>query len=465
MKKQDCEQLTFYQGGSPASRSPSPGSAEAQKMTVTSGRKCSELLTNSDPLSSLARMLLVSSRWYSHLVNLLWKAERLNASRTKTTIREYSHNTSDCCSATSSKTSVTSTTPSSFLYFRLVASMPRTDATGYVLLPTPTASDGLQGCIIGEDDTFRTTESGTLRKVNRNGIDGSIGLGRLVQMWPTPTVADTFTGNLTSSQQKPGSMHSVNLSDAVKMWSTPTACEWKGRGPNSKQQGLAEEVKLWVGTPTAQMSSKGRSEKFREGRTPNPVEFAQMFPTPTTPRPHDNESTVGKYYPSQNQFDLTAAVQMLPTPTSRSWQPPSDCHNRQGAADIQTVVNMYPTPTTGAPLCGGSGNYEQLKRLVESGTISEYEKRQMAQQGGGQLSPDWVEWLMGVPQGWTDIEQDMLIPEYDPHWYDKEPDIPRTATGVKSRVDRLKSLGNMVDPYQFFPVMEAIAEILKGLKG
>jgi hypothetical protein len=35
--------------------------------------------------------------------------------------------------------------------------------------------------------------------------------------FPTPTVADTFTDNLKSSQQKPGSMHSVNLSQAVHM--------------------------------------------------------------------------------------------------------------------------------------------------------------------------------------------------------------------------------------------------------
>jgi len=34
---------------------------------------------------------------------------------------------------------------------------------------------------------------------------------------PTPTVADTFTDNLKSSQQKEGSMHSVNLSQAVHM--------------------------------------------------------------------------------------------------------------------------------------------------------------------------------------------------------------------------------------------------------
>lgn len=34
---------------------------------------------------------------------------------------------------------------------------------------------------------------------------------------PTPTVSDTFTDNLSSTQQKPGSMHSVTLPQAVRM--------------------------------------------------------------------------------------------------------------------------------------------------------------------------------------------------------------------------------------------------------
>lgn len=36
-------------------------------------------------------------------------------------------------------------------------------------------------------------------------------------MFPTPTVSDTFTGNLNSTQQKEGSMHSVTLPQAVRM--------------------------------------------------------------------------------------------------------------------------------------------------------------------------------------------------------------------------------------------------------
>jgi hypothetical protein len=36
-------------------------------------------------------------------------------------------------------------------------------------------------------------------------------------MFPTPTVSDTFTDSLGSTQQKPGSMHSVTLPQAVRM--------------------------------------------------------------------------------------------------------------------------------------------------------------------------------------------------------------------------------------------------------
>jgi hypothetical protein len=42
------------------------------------------------------------------------------------------------------------------------------------------------------------------------------GGGRQVNL-PTPTVSDTFTDNLKSSQQKEGSMHSVTLPQAVRM--------------------------------------------------------------------------------------------------------------------------------------------------------------------------------------------------------------------------------------------------------
>ena len=61
----------------------------------------------------------------------------------------------------------------------------------------------------------------------------------------------------------------------------------------------------------------------------------------------------------------------------------------------------------------------------------------------GQLNPDWVEWLMGWPIGWTSMES---ITELD--WRDwsvdpaDEGEVPRVATGIKNRVGRLKAIGN-----------------------
>lgn len=47
------------------------------------------------------------------------------------------------------------------------------------------------------------------------------------------------------------------------------------------------------------------------------------------------------------------------------------------------------------------------------------------------------------------------------YWLD-EPTIPRIATGIPDRVNRLKCLGNAVVPQQFYPVFQAIADIERG---
>ena len=70
---------------------------------------------------------------------------------------------------------------------------------------------------------------------------------------------------------------------------------------------------------------------------------------------------------------------------------------------MDVAVMMYPTPTTGAGLCGGTGNFQQLKKLQQAGQITEEERRNMSQGNGGQLNPDWVEWMMGFPVGWTEV--------------------------------------------------------------
>jgi len=99
------------------------------------------------------------------------------------------------------------------------------------MLPTPVASDGTTGSVIGKNDTFYTTSTGMPRKVNQNGIDGSVGLGRLVQMWPTPVTRDyKDTGTKESmtrqrdKRQSPGLALVVGAETGGKL--NPTWTEW-----------------------------------------------------------------------------------------------------------------------------------------------------------------------------------------------------------------------------------------------
>lgn len=65
---------------------------------------------------------------------------------------------------------------------------------------------------------------------------------------------------------------------------------------------------------------------------------------------------------------------------------------------------LWPRPTTGAPLCGGSHNFKQMEKLRDAGVITEEERRNLTQGNGGRSNPDLMEWLMGFPIGWTDLD-------------------------------------------------------------
>lgn len=101
----------------------------------------------------------------------------------------------------------------------------------------------------------------------------------------------------------------------------------------------------------------------------------------------------------------------------------------------------------------------------------------------GQLNPDWVELLMGWPQGWTSpqpldpkefdqwmqgFEYNQPItsttrPSYGPSaWGDGswETAIPRTVIGASNRVNRLKAIGNGQVPLCAATAAEALFEML-----
>lgn len=58
------------------------------------------------------------------------------------------------------------------------------------LWATPEASSGTVGSIIPKEDVFYQTKHGKIRRITKKGHDASIGLGREVMTWATPTSRD-----------------------------------------------------------------------------------------------------------------------------------------------------------------------------------------------------------------------------------------------------------------------------------
>lgn len=63
-------------------------------------------------------------------------------------------------------------------------------------------------------------------------------------------------------------------------------------------------------------------------------------------------------------------------------------------------------------------------------------------------------WVRVPCDVWQDLRRKTME-----QWFSIEPNIPRVATGIKNRVDRLKCLGNAVVPQQAYPIFKAIADI------
>ena len=181
---------------------------------------------------------------------------------------------------------------------------------------------------------------------------------------PTPTPSDNWTGNLESSQQSEGSMHSVTLPGFVARFPAPSA-----------------------------------------------------WPTPTG----DDANNVTRA--SGDCQSLSREAQLWPTPaTSQNYKPvrplaPSEANGTHGTMLVGAVGDRHPDHI------------------------------------GGKLSATWVEWLMGIPLGFSALEPlaEGAYEEWAGHmaagtWWAEERGLPRLAEGQTDRVNRLKCLGNGVVP-------------------
>ncbi len=189
-----------------------------------------------------------------------------------------------------------------------------------------------------------------------------------------------------------------------------------------------------------------------------------MFPTPTV---NGNNNRAGSSPKAGN--GLATAVRLWPTPQAGDYRSANRNPGAKGNSEmlpqsahaLPAIAAMYPTPRASDHKGSGPVGSVSQKHMAER----DYLCAVVATEDSGQLNPDWVEWLMGLPCGWTDIDAEVEppAPPADGEWWPEEPaGILRVASGIPNRADRLKGLGNMVVPRQFFPIFQAIAAIAGG---
>lgn len=152
----------------------------------------------------------------------------------------------------------------------------------------------------------------------------------------------------------------------------------------------------------------------------------------------------------------------------------SDCSDRRSLKSKQQGVNnqvkaYWRTPQSHNGAQGPKSKmfYEKCLKTGQSAItlVDQVKNWQTPAAREGQLNADWVELLMGLPIGWTDIDVANEDIESWTGWpaainveqYAYEP--PRVIVGQKNRAKRLKALGNGCVPQQVYLVFAAIVEV------
>ena len=183
----------------------------------------------------------------------------------------------------------------------------------------------------------------------------------------------------------------------------------------------------------------------RTGNKPNNLQSMAKFnlwPTPTMNENIENIKNRDKY-----NHRLEEHVAMMPTPNTMDHLPcrSQEAKDRQFATtrkgrsapgNLREWIHpeMWPTPTASDHRDIGGPSSPAIQRREEIGKSIE-----LSMKVDGALNPDWVEWLMSWPVGWTSLEDlesdEILNPSI-------EPDIPRVTKKTENRAKRLQAIGN-----------------------
>lgn len=201
-------------------------------------------------------------------------------------------------------------------------------------------------------------------------------------------------------------------------WYDRNTCSWR-TWQRCFIEGWARYVENW---PRAGMMRNGIAYR-RQPLAPLTAATGCSSPAKTFPTPYGLSANQGqgdgefgkaiRNWPTKADLQRAAKVvrEMFPTPRVTGQEKLDTLIKRKRLAaavlhNLTAAVEMYPTPSAssrkgtvsgGHPgLAGGSGNRKKLYRMLG--------KEEGKKMGCQSLNPNWVEWLMGFPLGWTDLD-------------------------------------------------------------
>ncbi len=101
------------------------------------------------------------------------------------------------------------------------------------------------------------------------------------------------------------------------------------------------------------------------------------------PTPHGFTKDGKSNGPSGNELGRAVNHSLYPTPTADPMRTRGGSRSKEPTLD--SIAKMFPSPDVGMAKGRGQASADARRRL------------------GGSLNPQWVEWLMGYPSGWTDL--------------------------------------------------------------
>ena len=175
-----------------------------------------------------------------------------------------------------------------------------------------------------------------------------------------------------------------------------------------------QSSKTWKAQVTIQRGEYSQRRKLAHRTNASASSF---LPTPTaTPYGNNQGGAAGRTGQVRHSLESMAKHDLWPTPTAMTGGTGvAPSHENGGHGwNIGAAVNdslsdnpkkQWPTPMAHEARLG----YQDRSDPNKKGTQKSLTTEVIDQAGGraktsGQLNPDWVEWLMGVPTGWTELD-------------------------------------------------------------